>query len=76
MTTLIAFEIDSDHGDSYWEVMDSEFPLDPPVVTIEGEDFGDYIADMLLSRFVDDILINTYESWLVDQELLDHKEYL
>ena len=76
MTTLVAYQIDSGRGDPYWEIYSNDNPHDPAVTTVEGEDFGDYVADLLTSGYVEDILVNTYESWLVEQELMDHKEYL
>jgi len=63
VTVLAAYEIDAGRGDRYWEIVDNEFPFDPPVAEIDESDFGDYIAQVLTSGYVEDILINTYESW-------------
>ena len=76
MTVLAAFEMDCGPDGVYWEISDLESPFDAPVATVEAEDFGDYIADLLTSGYVEDILVNTYESWLIEQELLDHENYL
>jgi len=76
VTVLTAYEIESGHGDSYWEIYDNDYPHNPPVTTVEGEDFGDYVAELLTKEYVDDILVNTYESWLDEQGLMDHNEYL
>ena len=73
MTKLVAYEIqDGISEDSYWEIF--EYPLDPPVTTVEGKDFGDYISEMLQTGYVSDILVNTYESWLINE--LSHSDYL
>lgn len=79
MTTLVAWELlefDGKEWGQYWDIYTNENPYDPPVTTVESEDFGDYIAELLTEGYIDDILVNTYESWLDEQALMDHKEYL
>ena len=63
MTVLTAYEMDAGRGDKYWEIYDNEFPYDPPVVVIDESEFGDYISQLLTGPYVEDIIINTYESW-------------
>ena len=63
MTVLAAYEIDAGRGDRYWEIYDMDYPNDTPVADVDEDSFGDYISELLTSDFVEDILINTYESW-------------